>query len=143
MKKIVIMASLIIILIGQVSAQRGQFRGLYNANNEQEITGTIVKMEYQKMNPNARTEVLMLEVKTGEGIRKVMVGPEWYLNGKNIQMREKMKVKLIGSEAEINGEKMLLVREMVMENNKVQLRDRNGIPEWAGPKGVRGKGRMR
>ncbi|GAB4183486.1 MAG: hypothetical protein Kow00108_20570 [Calditrichia bacterium] len=143
MKKLIIIPFMILIFIGQSFAQRGQFRNLYDVDNEKEMEGTIIKMETKKMNKLGRSEALILDVKTDEGVQKVMVGPEWYLNKQNIQLREKMKIKLIGSFANMDGEKMMLVREMMMENNKIQLRDKNGFPEWGGPKGVRGNRRMR
>ncbi len=113
---------------------------MVDTSKEKTIEGTIVKIEKMKINRNGISKAVVLEVKTSEGIQKVFLGPEWFLNQNQVQLREKQKIKLVAFETVMNGETMLLVREMMMAENKITLRDKNGFPQWGGPKGRMRKG---
>lgn len=134
---------LILLFSIQLFAQRMQNRFAYDKSKEKLVEGTIVKIEKVKLNSRGVSSAVMLQVQTKEGIQKVFLGPEWFLDQNKIQLREKMKVKIMGAESEINGEKMLMVREMEMNQNKIRLRDQNGFPEWGGPGGKKRMGRGR
>lgn len=131
------------ILTGIISAQEFRLGFRYNASQEKELEGTIVRVEKMKVNTEGWSYALILHLQTENGEVRAFLGPEWYLEQNRIQLRENMKIKLHGAPTVVEGTSYLVVREMEMEKNKIRLRDEDGLPLWSKgkAKGKRGKNR--
>jgi hypothetical protein len=71
-----------------------------------------------------------IKEENGELVR-VRFAPEWYLKNR-IRLGDELEIR--GCEVKLDGEKMLLVREMrnLRTKQEIALRNREGFPEWRG-----------
>jgi hypothetical protein len=103
---------------------------IYNPVKEKMMKGKI-----EELYLTGENNTLEAQVQTGENERvRVQLGPEWFLQNR-IRVGDEIEVR--GSNADLDGGQMLLVREMRNLRNKeeLKLRNKQGFPEWAGEEG--------
>lgn len=103
---------------------------LYNPVQEQTISGRVVGRETAAPMPGMAPGLQVL-VQTDEGqATRVHVGPEWYLDPQHVEIRENTRVQITGAPAEVEGQTVLLAREVQFDGYTLTLRDAQGVPMW-------------
>ncbi|MDD8030649.1 MAG: hypothetical protein PHQ25_01450 [Acidobacteriota bacterium] len=113
-------------------------RPFYNVDREITIEGQIEDIRFEQRYEK-RASFLILKVRdknTGE-VYEVETAPAWFFQ---VDLHKGENIRLIGSLAEVDGEqkKLIMAREMRVQNQTITLRDRRGFPAWSG-----GQGRQR
>jgi sporulation protein YlmC with PRC-barrel domain len=104
---------------------------LYNPANEQTIGGQVARIEtgapLPGMAPGMQLLVQMDDAKT----TRVHIGPEWYLKRQDVDIPEHTSVQVTGAIAEVEGQPVLLAREVRFDGHVLMLRDAQGMPMWS------------
>src|SRR5215510_10105331 len=104
---------------------------LYDPAKEQTISGQVVSMETNAPMPGMAPGMQML-VQTDDGkSTRVQVGPAWYLERQDLEVKENTYVQVTGARAEIEGQPVLMAREVQFDGQLVTLRDAQGMPMWS------------
>ena len=104
---------------------------LYDPAKEQTISGQVVSIETSAPMPGMAPGMQML-VQTDDGkSTRVHVGPAWYLERQDLDMKENTHVQVTGARAEIEGQPVLMAREVQFDGQLVTLRDAQGMPMWS------------
>jgi hypothetical protein len=112
---------------------------LYDPAKEEVISGHIVSIETRAPMPGMAPGMQML-VQTDDGqSTRVQVGPAWYLERQNLNMQENTHVQVTGAQAEIDGQPVLMAREVQFDGKVVTLRDAQGMPMWSSLQGAAAK----
>jgi hypothetical protein len=75
---------------------------------------------------------IQLQVQTDEPTTvQVHVGPEWYLERQEIELREHEAVQVTGALAAVDGQPVLLARTITVHGHTLRLRDTQGQPLWS------------
>jgi sporulation protein YlmC with PRC-barrel domain len=103
---------------------------LYDPAKQETISGQVVSINTTAPLPGMAPGVQML-VQTEDGKHtRVQVGPAWYLEHQKLDVREKTRVQVTGAQTEIEGQPVLMAREVQFNGHVVTLRDTQGIPMW-------------
>jgi sporulation protein YlmC with PRC-barrel domain len=104
---------------------------LYNPAKQQTIRGQVVSIDTSPPLPGMAPGMQML-VQTDDGKNaRVQVGPAWYLEPQNLDIQENTRIQVTGAQAEIEGQPVLMAREVQFNGHVVTLRDPQGIPRWS------------
>src|SRR5215475_7075099 len=104
---------------------------LYDPAKEQSISGQVVSIETSAPMPGMAPGMQML-VQTDDGkSTRVQVGPAWYLERQDLDVKENTHVQVTGARAEIEGQPVLMAREVQFDGQFVTLRDAQGMPMWS------------
>jgi hypothetical protein len=125
-----------------VSVPAGELRGggwgvdtpygrLYDPAKEQTISGQVVSIEPSAPMPGMAPGMQML-VQTDDGkSTRVQVGPAWYLERQDLDVKENTHVQVTGARTEIEGQPVLMAREVQFDGQLMTLRDAQGMPMWS------------
>lgn len=99
----------------------------YNPATEKSLKCKIDELYAEK---ETNMMVAQAKLENGETIQ-LRFAPEWYLQNR---LRIGDEIELRGSEADVDGQKMIIAREMrnLRTRQEIQLRNREGFPEWCG-----------
>ena len=104
---------------------------LYDPAKEQTISGQIVSIETRAPMPGMAPGMQML-VQTDDGkSTRVQVGPAWYLERQDLDIKENTRVQVTGARAEIEGQPVLMARDVQFDGQVITLRDAQGMPMWS------------
>ncbi|AIE88171.1 hypothetical protein OP10G_4803 [Fimbriimonas ginsengisoli Gsoil 348] len=114
------------------------YNKLYNRNRQVMFTGKVTgKLKAPPMTGMA--EGVSLLVKTPKsGTIQVEVGPSWFVASQVAKINVGDKVRVIGSRATVNGDSVVLARQIVNTKTTrvLTLRDMNGAPYWSANRGA-------
>jgi hypothetical protein len=75
---------------------------------------------------------MQMLVQTDDGkSTRVQVGPVWYLERQDLDIKENTRVQVTGARAEIDGQPVLMAREVQFDGQVLTLRDAQGMPAWS------------
>jgi hypothetical protein len=75
---------------------------------------------------------MQMLVQTDDGkSTRVQVGPAWYLERQDLDVKENTHVQVTGARAELEGQPVLMAREVQFDGQLVTLRDAQGMPMWS------------
>jgi sporulation protein YlmC with PRC-barrel domain len=112
---------------------------LYDPAKEEAISGQVVSIETSAPMPGMAPGMQML-VQTDDGqSTRVQVGPTWYLERQDLGIQENTHVQVTGARAEIDGQPVLMAREVQFDGQVVTLRDAQGMPMWSSLQGAAAK----
>jgi sporulation protein YlmC with PRC-barrel domain len=104
---------------------------LYDPAKEQTISGQVMSIETSAPMPGMTPGMQML-VQTDDGkSTRVQVGPAWYLERQDLDVKETTRVQVTGARAEIDGQPVLMAREVQFDGQIIMLRDAQGMPMWS------------
>jgi hypothetical protein len=104
---------------------------LYDPAKEQSISGQVVSIETSAPMPGMVPGMQML-VQTDDGqSTRVQTGPAWYLERQELDIKENTRVQVTGARAEIEGQPVLMAREVQFNGQVITLRDAQGMPLWS------------
>lgn len=73
-----------------------------------------------------------LMVKTATETVSVHLGPSWFLEKREVQIKSGDKVKVTGSRITFDGKPAIIASEVDKGGRVLKLRDANGVPVWSG-----------
>ena len=104
---------------------------LYDPAKEQIISGQVVSIETSAPIPGMAPGMQLL-VQTDDGkSTRVQVGPAWYMERQDLNVKENTHVQVTGARAEIEGQPVLMAREVQFDGQVIMLRDAQGMPMWS------------
>jgi sporulation protein YlmC with PRC-barrel domain len=104
---------------------------LYDPAKEETISGYVVSIDTSTPLPGMALGIQML-VQTDDGKNmRVQIGPAWYLDRQNLNMQGNTRVQVTGARVEIEGQPVLMAREIQCEGQLITLRDAQGMPMWS------------
>jgi hypothetical protein len=138
-RRVLILATLVsLTLAPAASAQSGSGRGRggnYDPATETTLSGQVTKAE--EVLPAGRSGRrglggLHLELKTGDATVVVHLGPAAFVkeNGFNVAVGDRLEIT--GSRVTVDGDAVLLAREIKKDDRTLTLRDASGRPLWSG-----------
>ncbi|MCU7549296.1 hypothetical protein OCK74_09225 [Chitinophagaceae bacterium LB-8] len=116
--------------------RNSNYNRIYDTKTVTEVKGQVVGVE-QVVPLQGMSSGIHLLVNTGSDTISVHLGPKWYLDNQSIQFTVNDKVEVKGSKVPLNGEQIIIAREISKEGKVFTFRDESGIPLWAG----KGKGK--
>ncbi len=78
---------------------------------------------------NASTQLL---VQTERGTIPVQLGPSWFLQKQQLEIKPQDQIKVTGSRVTRFGKEALIAQEISIGDKNIKLRDQTGHPLWAG-----------
>lgn len=106
---------------------------MYNPNMEVVFSGEISKIE-EVEKPKGMSPGIHMTV-TGDDpctLSPIHLGPAWYINNQETRLKVGDKVEIAGSKVEIDGAQAIIAREVRRGDEVLMLRDKAGVPFWAG-----------
>lgn len=104
---------------------------LYDPAKEQTVRGQVTSIgtaaPMQGMTPGTQIQVQTEDGKTTQ----VQLGPEWYLERQDGMPQANTRVQITGSLVEVEGQPVLLAREVQFDGQSLTLRDAQGRPMWS------------
>jgi len=108
-----------------------QYNRLYNTNTVGTVSGEVIAVKH--ITPtNGMSYGVHLELKTEKETVSVHLGPGWFIENQDIAIEPKDKVEIKGSRVTFDGKPAIIAAEIKKGDEVLKLRDRNGVPVWAG-----------
>lgn len=106
---------------------------MYDPATETTLKGAVEAVT-QQPGGNQMMEMMgtHLTVKTEGENREVMLGPSAFIAGKGFSFVKGDAIEVTGSKVTMAGTEYVIAREVVKDGKTLTLRDKNGMPEWAG-----------
>lgn len=95
-------------------------------------TITTVDGEVMKINSaqHMRNIGVHATIKTSEGEIDVHLGPSWFIDNQDVQLKTKDKITVTGSKVSIDGQPAIIGIEIRRGEDVLKLRDSDGTPLW-------------
>ncbi|HKJ33278.1 MAG TPA: hypothetical protein VKA34_15690 [Balneolales bacterium] len=113
-----------------------QYVRMFNPDSMVTFKGTVASVD--KFTPRKGMSYgIHLKVKSSDDqIMSVHLGPAWYVNKQEPKIQVGDEIELSGSKVMYNDQYVIIASELKKGDKTLQLRDKSGIPLWAG-KGMR------
>jgi hypothetical protein len=109
-----------------------RYNRLYDPDTVTTISGTVEDIDYfTPAEGMAQGVHVQLRQTTGEAT-EVHLGPRWYIDNQDIEIREGDFIQVTGSRIMFEGEPVIVASSVQMDGEVLRLRDREGYPLWAG-----------
>lgn len=136
--KTFIILTLAFILPSVIFAQRGKgwgpgstYNQMYNPNTVETISGEIIAID--NFTPGGcMSSGAHLTLAAGSENVSIHLGPSWYIENQDLQLNVKDQITVTGSRIDYNGSPAIIAAEVTRGSDVLKLRDKNGIPFWAG-----------
>jgi DNA/RNA endonuclease YhcR with UshA esterase domain len=100
----------------------------YDVDKEATIKGTVEEI---KEVPNPKGQIgIYLMVKSGTETLEVRLCPNSFLKEFEVAFKKGDQVTITGSKVRVDEKDVILAREIEFGNNKIVLRDKQGVPVW-------------
>jgi hypothetical protein len=108
-----------------------QYARLYDPKTVETLDGEVVSIDYHT--PRSATgRGVHLTLKTDKESIAVHLGPEWFIEKQDVQIKSKDKIKVIGSRVNYEGKPAIIAAEVEKGDQVLNLRDKLGFARWAG-----------
>lgn len=108
----------------------GPYARMYNPDTVERIQGTVENVK--TFSSRGMTPGVHFTLKTDTETIPVHLGPSWFLDRQDVQLRAGDSVEVIGSRVTFDNKPAIIASEVKRGNEVLVLRDENGIPNWAG-----------
>ncbi|MGB9103335.1 MAG: hypothetical protein WCC59_01140 [Terriglobales bacterium] len=100
----------------------------YDVAKEVTVKGTVDEV---KEVPNPKGQVgIYLMVKSGADTLEVRLCPNSFLKEFEVAFKKGDQLTITGSKVKVDEKDVILAREIEFGNNKIVLRDKEGVPVW-------------
>jgi hypothetical protein len=110
---------------------RSPYCGLFDPKTVETVTGEVVDVAYFTPRKTVGRGV-HLTLKTEHETIAVHLGPEWFLDKQDVQIEPRDKITVTASRVSFEEHPVLIASEITKGEDVLELRDKNGIPSWAG-----------
>jgi DNA/RNA endonuclease YhcR with UshA esterase domain len=104
----------------------------YDKTTETKVDGTVKEVVHTEGGPRRGQKGLHLVLQAGDGTMTVHLGPADWIESKKFTFAAGDVISVVGSRVEIEAKPVVIAREVSKGEAKLQLRDANGKPLWAG-----------
>ncbi|MEO5356429.1 MAG: DNA-binding protein [Nitrospirae bacterium YQR-1] len=111
--------------------QGSTYQRMYDPSTAATVTGTIEAVETFKAK-RGMAQGLHLVLTTEDGKVAVHLGPVWYIERQDVELRKGDTVEVKGSKITFNSKPAIIAAEVKKDDEVLKLRDESGIPYWAG-----------
>ena len=98
----------------------------YDKSSEVKIKGVVDDVT------TAADKTIHITLKNDKGTLDVLVAPEKFLKEMEIIFAKGDAVEILGSQLSVNGNAVLLAREVTRNGDTMMMRDEQGKPVWVG-----------
>ena len=109
----------------------GGYQRMYNPATVETVTGTIESID-RTVPMKGMSKGVHLMLNTEKGIVAVHLGPVWYVERLDNELKKGDSVEVKGSRVTFAGNPAIIAAEMKKGDSVLKLRDDNGLPAWAG-----------
>jgi len=106
--------------------------GLYDPNTVTTVKGTVEALGMAMDVGRRQRAAMSVNLKTDKGTLSVHLAPIWFLHVQNIALRPGMPLEVTGSQVTLEGNPIIVAREIKLDDRVVKFRDEKGLPLWAG-----------
>jgi hypothetical protein len=107
------------------------YNRMYDPKTIETIDGEVISVD--RIAPmGGMSNGVHLQVKTSKETISVHLGPQWYLENQDIEIKPKDKVQIIGSKITFSGKPIIVASQIKKGKTTLTLRDENGFPLWSG-----------
>ncbi|RJP75654.1 MAG: DNA-binding protein [Candidatus Abyssobacteria bacterium SURF_17] len=111
--------------------RNAEYQRMYDPDTVETLSGVVVKVAY--ITPmRGMGQGVHLQLKTDDDTISVHLGPKWYLENQDVQIRKGDQITVKGSRITFNEKPALIAAEIEKGDEILTLRDENGFPMWAG-----------
>jgi hypothetical protein len=103
----------------------------FNPKTVETATGEVLKIDRFKPG-KGMSDGVHLQLKTDQETISVHLGPAWYIDNQDTKIEANDKLIVKGSRVTFDGKPALIAAEVVKGDEVLRLRDKDGIPVWAG-----------
>ena len=109
------------------------FKKIFDSKTIKTISGQVIKVD-QVPEPGFGVEIRLTVYSDQKEVLPVYLGPAFYIIGSELSKNFKIGDQVIvnGSQATRDGEPFMIAMNVKRGNEVLQLRDKNGNPEWFG-----------
>lgn len=107
------------------------YNRLYDPATVETLRGTVVRVDRFTAQRGGTYGIHVL-LRTGGETVPVHLGPGWYIENQEVQIREGDEIEVTGSRITFEGRPALIAVEVKRGSEAFRLRDRNGFPAWHG-----------
>lgn len=104
----------------------------YDPQTTETFSGEVTQIEHVKPSEAMRGRGVHLIVKTESQSVQVDLGPDWFIENQQIQIKLDDKVTVTGSRVTAGDQPVVIAREVRKDGEVLRLRDEIGRPVWAG-----------
>ena len=130
--------SIMIAGIGAVAHAQGRGGGNYNPATETTVNGTVESVK-NVPSPGRGGGGLHLILAVATGPIEVHVGPASFVSSKNVTFANGDTLTVVGSKVTMEGQEVVIAREIKKGDQVLTLRDAKGFPLWSGRRGGPGR----
>jgi sporulation protein YlmC with PRC-barrel domain len=105
---------------------------LYNPAAEQTSSGKVLRIDTGPPMPGMVSGIQLIVKTDADKTLRIQIGPAWYLEHQEVKIVEHNTVQVTGAMTEIDGQPVLLAREVQFDGHILTLRDAQGMPMWSG-----------
>jgi uncharacterized protein (TIGR03067 family) len=104
---------------------------MYDPKTVETLEGEIVGVHYHTAGDRSGRGVHAM-VKTTKETIELHLGPWWYVEKQDVQVKKGDRVKVNGSRITYEGKPALIAADIQKGDELLELRDKQGFPRWAG-----------
>jgi hypothetical protein len=109
----------------------GGYQRMYDPGTVDSVTGTIESIARTSPMKGMRRGVHLM-LKTEKGPVAVHLGPAWYVERLDNELKQGDSVEVKGSRVTFAGNPSIIAAELKKGDAVLKLRDDSGVPAWAG-----------
>ena len=109
----------------------GGYQRMYNPATVETVAGTIESID-RTVPMKGMSRGVHLTLKTEKGLVAVNLGPAWYVERLDNELKMGDSVEVKGSRVTLAGNPAIIAAELKKGDAVLKLRDDNGVPAWAG-----------
>lgn len=109
----------------------GKYQQIYDPTTEETITGQILKIKHRAPMRGMGVGVLLV-LKVEDKIHDVHIGPKWFLDKQDVQLKKDETVEILGSKIKFESSEVFIAKQITTKNGVLTLRGLSGRPVWAG-----------
>lgn len=109
----------------------GAYQRMFDPTTVEKVSGEVQKVD--KIAPMRKMGAgIHLLFKTSKETIPVHLGPEWFMDRLDANLKQGDKVQVTGSRIKLEGKPVIIASEVKRGDETLVLRDSSGVPVWSG-----------
>ena len=109
----------------------GAYQRMFDPTTVEKVSGEVQKVD--KIAPMRKMGAgIHLLLKTSKETIPVHLGPEWFMDRLDANLKQGDKVQVTGSRIKLEGKPVIIASEVKRGDETLVLRDSSGVPVWSG-----------
>lgn len=109
----------------------GAYQRMYDPATIETVTGKVIAVERATPIKGMGTGI-HLKLKTGQETLSVHLGPAWYIQRLDDEIKQGDTIEVNGSKVTVAGKPAIIAAQVKKGDALLTLRDNSGIPVWSG-----------